>query len=44
MKALRDTLQVVGTVAIGVALCAALWWLVGATFGFGYLGFKFVVG
>ena len=27
-----------------LALCAVLWWVVGATFGIGYLGFKFVTG
>jgi hypothetical protein len=38
------TVKVATTLVALLALCAVLWWVVGATFGVVYLGFKFVTG
>lgn len=39
-----NTIKVATSAVALLAVCAVLWWVLGVTFGIGYLGFKFVTG
>lgn len=44
IERIADAAASVAALALLVVVCAVLWWVLGATFGLGYLGFKFVTG
>lgn len=44
IQQITDAVRTVVMLILFLAACAGLWWVLGATFGIGYLGFKFVTG